>query len=156
MNDNKIKHKILEILAHQNVISGLPDAKNSDIGLDDEVILAKIKITVTKYELLKLSLFEEQEVGRHNPKYVLGLYATTKGVHSFNTRKYIIENQNVLKTKVKDIVQIVVPVLSLIITILVIVRNDVKTNKEIETLNHKIEAIQKENKTIVKKITKKL
>ncbi|MRX40160.1 hypothetical protein GJU43_12805 [Flavobacterium sp. LC2016-23] len=152
MNDNKIKHKILEMLSHQNVISSLPAAENSDIGLDDEVILAKVKITAIKYELLKLSLLEEQEVGRHNPKYVLGLYATSKGVHSFNTRKYIIENQNVFKTKVKDIVQIVIPVLSLLITILVIVRNDVKTSKEIETLNHKIEAIQKENKTLLKKI----
>lgn len=151
MNDNRIKHRILEVLSNQSVLSDMPDADNKEIGLDDEVILAKVKIPKTKYELLKFSLFEEQEVGRHNPRYALGLYATTKGVHSFNTRKYIIESQNVFKTKVKDTVQIVIPILSLIITILVIVRNDVKTNKEIEALKLKIEAIQKENKAELNK-----
>lgn len=151
MNDNKIKHKILEVLSSQSILSDMPDAENREIGLDDEVILSKVKVSKVKYELLKFSLFEEKEVERHNPRYTIGLFATTKGVHSFNTRKYIIENQNVLKTKVKDIVQIVIPVLSLIITILVIVTNEVKTNKEIESLKLKIEAIQKENKTLVKK-----
>jgi hypothetical protein len=52
MNDNRLKHKLLKILSKQYVVSGF---ENTEIGLNDDVLLPLLKISVEKYELLKMS-----------------------------------------------------------------------------------------------------
>ncbi len=118
MNNNILKHKLLKILSKQYIISGFENAENAEIGLDDDVILPLLNISVEKYELLKMSLFEEKEVFRHNPKYKLGLYATDKGVASFVNKKYKKNNEDIIINWFKIFVQIVVPVLALVVAIL--------------------------------------
>jgi hypothetical protein len=55
MNDNRLKHKLLKILSKQYVVSGFENTENTEIGLNDDVLLPLLKISVEKYELLKMS-----------------------------------------------------------------------------------------------------
>ncbi|TDQ28158.1 hypothetical protein CLV82_2960 [Zeaxanthinibacter enoshimensis] len=66
----------------------------------------------------------------------------SNGLESLSNKKYQVRNRKIIKDGLIDFVQIAVPVLSLLITILVIVRDDSKRNSEIEAIEEKIEKLQ--------------
>ncbi|SEB01100.1 hypothetical protein SAMN05443667_11531 [Flavobacterium gillisiae] len=155
MNNNRLKHKLLKILSKQYVISGFENAENTEIGLNDDIILPLLKVSIEEYELLKMSLFEEKEVFRHNPKYKLGLYATDKGVASFVNKKYKKRNEDIILNWFKVFVQIVVPVLALIIAVLSLtIKLDtlkMQSDKELQ----KLENIMQEQQLSIEKLEMK-
>jgi len=112
-------------------------------------------LTIEEYELLKMSLFEEKEVFRHNPKYKLGLNATDKGVASFVNKKYKKKNEDIIINWVKIFVQIVVPVLALIVAVLSLtIKLDslkMQSDKELQ----KLENIMQEQKLSIEKLEMK-
>ena len=112
---NLRKHKLLGILSEQYILSEIGETENKEIGLNDDVILEKLKMSKYKYELIKQSLLDSAEVERHNPRYILGLYSTLKGVASFNDKKYTKAFFDDIINILKNIVQIVIPILSLFI-----------------------------------------
>ena len=102
-----------------------------------------------KYELIKQSLLDSAEVERHNPRYILGLYSTLKGVASFNDKKYTKAFFDDIINILKNIVQIVIPILSLFIAYYAIQLKISELNnynqKQIDTLRKEIK-ILKSNK----------
>jgi len=146
---NLRKHKLLGILSEQYILSEIGETENKEIGLNDDIILSKLNMSKYKYELIKQSLLDSGEVDRHNPRYILGLYSTLKGVSAFNDRKYTKAFSDDIINIFKNIVQIVIPVLSLLIAYYAIqlkiseVNNH--TQKQIDTLQQEIK-ILKSNK----------
>ena len=146
---NLRKHKLLGILSEQYILSEIGETENKAIGLNDDVILEKLKMSKYKYELIKQSLLDSAEVERHNPRYILGLYSTLKGVASFNDKKYTKAFFDDIINILKNIVQIVIPILSLFIAYYAIQLKISEVNnynqKQIDTLRKEIK-ILKSNK----------
>ena len=146
---NLRKHKLLGILSEQYILSEIGETENKEIGLNDDVILEKLKMSKYKYELIKQSLLDSSEVERHNPRYILGLYSTLKGVASFNDKKYTKAFFDDIINILKNIVQIVIPILSLFIAYYAIQLKISEVNnynqKQIDTLLKEIK-ILKSNK----------
>ena len=146
---NLRKHKLLGILSEQYILSEIGETENKEIGLNDDVILEKLKMSKYKYELIKQSLLDSAEVERHNPRYILGLYSTLKGVASFNDKKYTKAFFDDIINILKNIVQIVIPILSLFIAYYAIQLKISEVNnynqKQIDTLRKEIK-ILKSNK----------
>lgn len=146
---NLRKHKLLGILSEQYILSEIGETENKEIGLNDDVILEKLKMSKYKYELIKQSLLDSSEVERHNPRYILGLYSTLKGVASFNDKKYTKAFFDDIINILKNIVQIVIPILSLFIAYYAIQLKISEVNnynqKQIDTLRKEIK-ILKSNK----------
>ena len=143
---NLRKHKLLGILSEQYILSEIGETENKEIGLNDDVILEKLKMSKYKYELIKQSLLDSAEVERHNPRYILGLYSTLKGVASFNDKKYTKAFFDDIINILKNIVQIVIPILSLFIAYYAIQLKISEVNnynqKQIDTLRKEIKILK--------------
>jgi hypothetical protein len=146
---NLRKHKLLGILSKQYILSEIGESENGEIGLNNDIIIKGLKMSKYKYELIKQSLLDSGEVERHNPKYILGLYSTLKGVASFNDKKYTKAFFDDIINILKNIVQIVIPILSLFIAYYAIKLKISEVNnynqKQIDTLRKEIK-ILKSNK----------
>jgi len=71
---------------------------------------------------------------------------TPKGVASFSTRKYPLENEKLLFKRIKNWVQIFIPVLSLVLTIIILGVSEYRLkNKEQESKELKLRINDLEN-----------
>jgi len=143
---NLRKHKLLAILSKQYILSEIGESENGEIGLNDDIIIKELKMSKYKYQLIKQSLLDSEEVKRHNPKYILGLHATLKGVASFNDKKYTKAFFDDLINILKNFVQIVIPILSLLIAYYAIQLKISEVNnhnqKQIDTLRKEIKILK--------------
>lgn len=114
---NSKRHKLLEILSKRAIDVQLRKVNESAVGVSYENICKNLNCN--RDELYKLSnaLFDEKEVGTHDAYQIKGMYATSKGITSYTDKKYLRLRNSRIKNNVKDIVSIVIPVLSLLIAL---------------------------------------
>lgn len=139
MNKNLAKHKLLYILSNQYVIGW---RTKEACGLSESAIKNELSISDFQLKILITDLCQNDEAKHYKPEEDEGWMATNKGVSSFNNKKYKLINRKNIWNPIKNWVQTLIPVLSLIITILVILKNDITTNKELLELRERIEYIE--------------
>lgn len=145
MRFNRKKHQLLKRLAEK--YSRLKEEKDSVPGIEAGIpyseIRSLLKITEHQRKLLLAEMRKAEEVVEFKKDDWYGCYINpSNGLESLSNKKYQVRNRKIIKDGLIDFVQIAVPVLSLLITILVIVRDDSKRNSEIEAIEEKIEKLQ--------------
>ena len=146
MRYNRTRHKALLLLSEK--LNHLLENKSGTVGgneagLSNDELNSLLNIDDRKRRLIFSELFENEEVMPYHLDGVSGCFINSeKGLESLANEKYLERNREIIKKWLKDFVQIAIPVLSLIITILVIVRDDSKRDKEIQAIEQKIEGLQ--------------
>jgi hypothetical protein len=147
MNINLERHRLLKILVDQHY--KFEAGKLEMPGVPYATIYEKLKCSHS--ELLKITslLLIENEIGNYDNAF-LGYYSTTKGNAAYADKKYYLIYHRKVLDRVKNFVQIVIPILSLLVAILALtLKIDVANKKlenRIEVLENKIKLHQRESK----------
>lgn len=148
MNRDIKRHKILEILSRQYL--ACEDGSQRILGVTFEKIANHVKCEEKSLQELSSVLYKNQEVGYHDAYDVIGMYAKESGVASYADKKYL---KLAYKNKVdiiKDIIQIVIPVISLLVALGAIYFKADHLNKEndqkIKKLEEKIQKLEDKQK----------
>jgi hypothetical protein len=154
MNDNLKRHKILEILSEQFIKVETEDSSDP-IGVSFEDLQAKLNCSKIELRRVSSTLYDNKEVDYMDIGLV-GMFATEKGLSACSNDKYKRESNLRLKNNIKDLVQIVVPVLSLLIAFLALTFKINKLNeqneKQLKELNQKLFLQDKKIKSLTKSI----
>ncbi len=142
MNLHLKRHKLLGILSKQRTDLILRKADPLILGVSAESILKDLNCNEDELELIASELHTQDEIKHFNAHGVKGLFARPNGVSAFSDKKYLRLNNSRLKNNLKDLVQIIIPVLSLLITLAVILKDNSKNTKEIKAIELKLESIQ--------------
>jgi hypothetical protein len=118
MNLNKKRHKLLEILSKHRNDFELKKAKYNALGVSFIEIYKELNCTDDELQIITAELYTSDEIGYHDAHNIIGLFAKKNGLSAFSNQKYInIWRDNLFNTS-KNIVQIFIPVLALIVAIL--------------------------------------
>jgi hypothetical protein len=146
MRYNRTRHKALLLLSEKfnkllNEKTG--SVGGNEVGLSNEELNSLLNIDDRKRRLVFSELFENEEVMPYHLDGISGCFIhSEKGLESLANEKYLERNREIVKNWIKDLVQIAIPVLSLIITILVIIRDDAKRDNEMQDIEQKVEELQ--------------
>lgn len=118
MNLNKKRHKLLELLSkHRNNVE-LKKAKYNALGVSFTELYAELNCNDDKLQIITAELYTSDEIGYHDAHNITGLFAKNNGLSAFSNKKYIkLFWENIFNVS-KNIVQIFIPVLALIVAIL--------------------------------------
>lgn len=114
MNFNKKRHQILKALANSSI-----EMEPENLGVNFVEIYKTLNINESEFKKIAARLYNEQEIKYTNVD-VEGVYSTSKGLESYIDKKYLREYQNRIITLSKDISQITIPILSLVVAIIVL------------------------------------
>jgi hypothetical protein len=149
MNRNLKKHNLLKLLSEQ---SNKFDNKTSlEYSVSCDLIYSKLNIDKSNLYYLISELTSSKEIDYFfwNDEDKKGLFATPEGVSSYSKNKYKNIFYSNLKNNLKDFVQIVIPILSLIIAYLAIQLKISEVNnynqKQIDTLRKEIKILKANN-----------
>ncbi|TPV31411.1 hypothetical protein FJ651_14550 [Paucihalobacter ruber] len=128
------KRNILLGLLSQNRID-YTSRKKRDIklGVSFDVILSKLKCDKYKLEEITSELYEEKEILYTDVDHK-GLYATNKGVVSSKNNKYKKKYEDLWIIMLRNISQILIPIISLIITFYIIAKDEKSTDIKLQEL----------------------
>lgn len=146
MRYNRTRHKALLLLSEKfnkllNEKTG--SFRGNEVGLSNEELNSLLNIDDRKRRLVFSELFENEEVKPYHLDGISGCFIhPEKGFESLANEKYLERNREIVKNWIKDFVQIAIPVLSLIITILVIIRDDEKRDNKIQDIGEKVEELR--------------
>src|SRR5690606_23926697 len=101
-----------------------------------------LKDSKAERELVLSELDKNQEIEIFDLKEKGCMINDKHGLAAFDSKKYKKMNEDIIIDWIKVFVQIVVPILSLVITILVILKDDSKTTKEIQAIEQKIQSLK--------------
>lgn len=152
MRYNRTRHKVLLLLSEK--FNKLLNEKTgsiggNEVGLSNEELNSILNIDNRKRRLIFSELFENKEVMPYHLGGISGCFINSeKGLESLANEKYLERNREIVKNWIKDIVQIAIPVLSMIITVLVIIRDDTKRDKEMKDIEQKVEELQENIKSM--------
>lgn len=141
MNINLKRRRLLGLLAKRQIEVDLGKTNNV-VGISFEDVLTFTKCDDIKLAAITSELFDAEEIAYYNHDGLKGLFCELKGVTSHSNKKYKKAFTSAIKGNVKDFVQISIPVLSLLVAIMVITREDTKRTKEIQATEQKVEALQ--------------
>lgn len=118
MHLNKKRHKLLELLSkHRNNVE-LKKAKYNSLGVSFNDLYKELNCNDDELQIITAELYTSDEIGYHDANNIVGLFAKQNGLSAFSNRKYInLWRDNLFNTS-KNIVQIFIPVLALIVAIL--------------------------------------
>lgn len=142
MKENLFRHKILEILSKHYVKTEVDDG--FILGLPFELLYKKTNLDKYRFREITSVLYDEKEIEYHDANGVIGIFSTEKGLASFSSKKYYKLFWNNIFDNLKSIIQIIIPVLSLVITIMVINKDDLKTTKEIQKMKNEIKSLRRD------------
>lgn len=151
MNLNLKRHNLLEILSKQSIDFDLH--KTTDFSVSSNTILKKLNIN----ELFLNSIISELNINKEIDYYFWndiekkGLFVTPLGVSSYSNKKYKKLFYLNIKNNLKDFVQIIIPILSLLITLLVVKDNlskESKFNTQVKELKERIESLENRRNTL--------
>ncbi|SCZ01732.1 hypothetical protein [Flavobacterium caeni] len=151
MNRDKKRHKILEILSKQFL--ACEAGSERILGVKFEEITKYVGCDEKTLRELSSILYENKEIGYHDAHGVTGMYSKEAGVAAYSDRKYLRLAYKNKIDKVKDIIQIVIPIISLLIALAAIFFKVETFNRENEQkfkiLEEKIKRLEnkKSNKT---------
>lgn len=143
MNNNRKRHRLLKILADKYIKVNLKEA--NAFGVSYEELRTKLKCGQDELLELGFALREEGEIDFHDAHEIEGFYCTKKGLASFNNKKYVRKNERLIFKRVKNWVQTLIPILSLVITISVITISEIRLNNkqiEIEKIENRLKEIE--------------
>ncbi|MBX2963743.1 MAG: hypothetical protein KF687_14630 [Cyclobacteriaceae bacterium] len=143
MDNNLKRHRLLKILAGKYIKVNLKEENALGVSYED----LRDKLNCGQGELLELgfALREEEEIDFHDAHNIKGFYCKEKGIASFNTKKYVRLNEKLIFDRVKNLVQTLIPILSLVITIGVITISEIRLNAkqdEIERIENRLKEIE--------------
>ena len=150
MNSNLLRHQILEILTKQYIIA---ENSSEPLGVSFTVIESELKCTNVFLRQSISELYDNKEIGYHDAYDIIGVHATEKGVASFSNKKYWRIDRLTKVNFIKDCIQIIIPVLSLIVAVLAITMkidnaNEATRKSQIEVLK-RVESLEKSQNTIL-------
>lgn len=109
------RHKLLELLSkHRNNVE-LNKAKHNALGVAFEDIFKELNCNEDELCIITSELYTSDEIGYHNAHSITGLFAKDKGLTAFSNKKYKKLWWDNLFNISKNIVQILIPIFSLII-----------------------------------------
>lgn len=140
MNFNRKRHKVLGLLSKSRIQfdSGKIES-DFKLGVSFEELQKELKCDLNTCELIYSTLYYEKEV-EHTDTAVYGLFSTQKGLTSYSEKKYLKENEKLIVNYLRNFVQIVIPILSLIVAILALT---LKLDNVKEETDRKIEHLKK-------------
>lgn len=147
MKINLKRHKLLKILGNKDISFQLRKEGVNSIGVSFEDIYKGLKCN--EYELKKITseLYENEEIDYHDAYNIVGLYIKKKGLASYSNKKYISLYNNWIINSVKTLIQIIIPILSLLIAFVAIslkIKNiNTETNRRLIQAENKIESLEK-------------
>ena len=141
MNNNLNRHRLLKILSDQYIKANLGQGR---MGVSWDELAKKMGCSLEQLLEICATLFAEEEVDKHDAYDVKGIYAKMKGVSSYTNRKYKKENNKLIFDEIKNWVQILIPVLSLIVTLYVVISSE----RRIETKNIEFNKVNERLKSI--------
>jgi hypothetical protein len=148
MNKNLKKHALLKILSEQYI-----EGWDTEIlsGIVESQIKEDLNISHKQLRTIIAELLGENEVQNFKPNEnsEQGWMTNDNGAASYGNEKYKKIRTNNNWNLIKNWVQTVIPVLSLIVTIMVILRNDTITDRELQELRGQIEYIKQQESKIV-------
>tara|TARA_R110002020_G_scaffold94849_1_gene227905 strand:- start:782 stop:1306 length:525 start_codon:yes stop_codon:yes gene_type:complete len=156
MRFNRKRHKLLKSLAEK--ISKIKESKIAIPGNEAGFTYTEIEslLGISRMERYKMlsELFEAKEIMPFRlDNGSSGCFINSKeGITALSNKKYLIRNEKIILDWIKNFVQIVIPVLSLIITLAVIKNDNSKKSKEIQTIENKVESLQENIKSMELKI----
>jgi hypothetical protein len=151
MNLNLKKHNLLELLSKQSVNFDLGKTTNFSVSIT--IILKKLDIN----EFLLYPIISELIVNKEIDYYFWneiekkGLFATPLGVSSYSNKKYKKLFFSNIRNNSKDLVQIIIPIVSLLITLLIVKDNlskESKYNTQVKELKERIEKLESRGNTL--------
>jgi len=146
MNSNLKRHQLLKILADKR-IKGIQPGSKPIIGVSWDELTSKLKCSLDEILEISAPLFDEKEIDKFDAYDILGAYATTKGVSSYNTKKYLKETTKQRFETAKNWVQTIIPLLSLLITFYALIVSETRMrakDNELNKIKTKLEQLEKE------------
>lgn len=141
MRLNRKRHLLLKKLS-EKYINNIKDGA-TDIGMTLSEIDKLLNVDELKREKIVSELLRADELVFFDFRDACGFFIEHKnGLSAFADKKYLKRNEDILISWFKVFTQIAIPILSLIITILVILRDDARTTKELQAIEQKVESIQ--------------
>ena len=149
MNLYKKRHKLLEILSKHRKNVELNKSKYNYLGVSFDDIYNELKCNDEELHLITSELYTSEEIGYHDAYNIVGLFAKDKGLSAFSNKKYIKLWWENLFNISKNIVQIFIPVFSLIIAYVALTAKSNQLQKQSEKeLQEVKELILKQQKDI--------
>lgn len=129
------RHKTLELLSAKRIL-GESGQLNEPLGVKYEDIYSYLNCNEKEGVLIFSRLFLEKEIAYHNAYGVKGLCLTKEGLTAFSNKKYIHENYSIVTNFLKNIVQIFIPLASLVIAYLALTlrQNEINDKHEKEKI----------------------
>jgi hypothetical protein len=141
MSSNLKRHKLLKILADKYIKAN--QGEEQALGVSWEDLTSKLNWTMDELLEVSSTLYAEEEVAKHDAHGIKGIYAKMKGVSAYSSKKYKREHERIIFDRIKNWVQTVVPILSLIITFTVIILSEVRLQNKNEQMDELTERINK-------------
>jgi len=135
MNNDIIRHKVLTILAEKsnnNTILSLNGENTGEYTVSFKDIFANIKCSEVEIVNSVSLLLSNKEVYFYNAEFK-GLLIEDIGIGAYSTKKYLNIYRNNIFQIIKDIVQIFIPVISMIIALVAVSNNGTKNIDKLET-----------------------
>jgi hypothetical protein len=151
MNVNIERHKLLKILSEHFIDIELGVSEDNILGIDFKKLYILLKCDYKKLKIISSELYTYDEIGFYDNKELntVGLYIKPNGITAYSNKKYKNIFYSRVKNILKDFVQIVIPILSLIVAYFAIQLKISEVNnynqKQIDTLQKEIK-ILKSNK----------
>jgi hypothetical protein len=151
MNLNLKRHNLLELLSKQSIDFDLN--KTTDFSVSVSLILKKLNIS----EFFLNTIISELNINKEIDYYFWndiekkGLFVTPLGVSSYSNKKYKKLFCSNVRNNLKDFVQIIIPIVSLLITLLIDRDNlskELKYNTQVKELKERIERLENRRNTL--------
>jgi hypothetical protein len=149
MNINKKRHALLGFLSERvkkiDVDSLSDKYSNIPIGISFVEINEFLKCDKSQLREICSNLFNEKEIELYDVSFK-GLICTEKGFASFTDKNYLRKEREIKINKAKDFIQIFIPVLTLLLSILIYLTAEYKVKKnenQIKSLQERIEKLEK-------------
>lgn len=154
MRYNRKRHKALKILSKK--LDLFNDKKGTfsgkEIGVSNQQLKSILNIDDSVRRLIFSELFENEEVMPYHLDGESGCFINMeKGLEALSNEKYLVRNRQIIKAYLSDFVHIAIPILSLLVAILVIIIDDSKQDKQIDSIELKIEEHEKKLKSLESK-----
>jgi hypothetical protein len=146
MNNNLKKHCLLKLLSEQS--NKFDNKTSTEFSVSCDLIYNSLNINESElyYLISELTTTKEIDYFFWNDEEKKGLFVTPEGVASYSKNKYRNLFYFNLKNNLKDFVQIVIPIFSLIIAYLAIQLKITEVNnnnqKQIDTLRKEIKLLK--------------
>jgi hypothetical protein len=144
MNINKKRHELLSILSQRLVNIDIKVSNNLAIGISFAELASSLNCTQEYLRKIASRLFEEKEIDLYDVKFK-GLFCTEKGLASFLDKKYLYLQETKIFDRFKNWIQVLIPVLSLLFTIIIFTKSESKLRKvdiEIQKLKQDLDIIK--------------